>query len=275
MGTGDEHPEPEEITLGKDLTLSALVTFPAATACVLGVVYAMGSVTRSAELSHAGVPVTAAFPLIPIPQELARGIQIFVSPGVLVLIPILALTLVVFESVLAVPARPVTPSGWRAKVNAWLETKHGKVFVSVLALVVLGVGIFWRPLDLASILLALATVLVFLMLAAPGGRRHRFFRHRFRISSSLATAALVLGVAVASVFNELVNPQPLAHATLYLDVGAPIRGPFVALADGNWYVGAPGSQLRVVDARTVRLAVIVAVPRPRDRLQESIFDLIG
>lgn len=122
MGTGDEHPEPEEITLGKDLTLSALVTFPAATACALAVIYAMGSITRSAELSHAGVPVAAAFPLIPIPQELARGIQIFVSPGVLVLIPFLAVTLVVFESLLAVPARSITRPGWLAKVNAWLET---------------------------------------------------------------------------------------------------------------------------------------------------------
>jgi hypothetical protein len=105
MPATDEPPDTDALTLGRSFTLSALVTFPAATAFILGVIYAVGAVTRSAELSRAGVPVTVAFPLIPISQELARGIQIFVSPGVLILVLILAASLVLFDVFNRFPGR--------------------------------------------------------------------------------------------------------------------------------------------------------------------------
>lgn len=276
MPATDEPPDTDALTLGRSLTLSALVTFPAATAFILGVIYAVGAVTRSAELSRAGVPVTVAFPLIPISQELARGIQIFVSPGVLILVLILAASLVLFD-VFSIGSQGVSePTGRQAKVDRWFRKPHRMpVFVAVLLLVLAGL-ILWRPLLIATLSLAILAVVLVLMLAAPEGKRQSVFRRgqRLKISPILGVAALVLGVSVALVFTELIDPQPLPQATLVIERGAPISGPLIAIADGNWYIGNPGHQVRAVDARTVRSALIVATRRRRRPFDESLFQLI-
>ena len=276
MNAADEPSGTEALTLGRSLTLSALVTFPAATACILGVIYAVGAFTRSAELSRAGVPVTVAFPLIPISQELARGIQIFVSPGALILVLILTASLVLFD-VLSIGSQGVPEgTGRPAKVARWLRKPHRmRVVVAVVLLVVAGF-ILWLPLLLATLSLAMLVVVLVVMLAAPEGKRHSVFRggQRVKISPVLSVAALVLGVSVALVFTELVDPQQLPQTTLVMERGAPITGPLIAIADGNWYIGSPGHQVRAVDARTVRSAFIVAIPRRRRPFDESLFQLI-
>ena len=262
------------------MTPSALVTFPAATAFILGVIYAVGAVTRSAELSRAGVPVTVAFPLIPTSQELARGIQIFVSPGVLILVLILAASLVLFD-VFSIGSQGVSEptgrqAGRQARVDSWFRKPHRMpVFVAVLLLVLAGL-ILWRPLLIATLSLAILAVVLVLMLAAPEGKRQSVFRRgqRLKISPILGVAALVLGVSVALVFTELIDPQPLPQATLVIERGAPISGPLIAIADGNWYIRNPGHQVRAVDARTVRSALIVATRRRRRPFDESLFQLI-
>jgi hypothetical protein len=274
MNAADEPSGTEALTLGRSMTLSALVTFPAATACILGVIYAVGAITRSAELSRAGVPVTVAFPLIPISQELARGIQIFVSPGVLILALLLFALLVFFDFFIARLEQVPAETSWQAKLERFLRKHHWTlVFV---ALLLLAGWILWRPLFLAAALLATLTVVLVLMLAAPEGKRHSVFRRgqRVKISPLLSVAAFVLGVSVGLVFTELVDPQQLPQTTLVMERGAPLTGPFIAFADGNWYIGSPGHQVRAVDARTVRSAFIVAIPRRRRPFDESLFQLI-
>jgi hypothetical protein len=274
MNAADEPSGTEAVTLGRSMTLSALVTFPAATACILGVIYAVGAITRSAELSRAGVPVTVAFPLIPISQELARGIQIFVSPGVLILALLLFALLVFFDFFIARLEQVPAETSWQAKLERFLRKHHWTlVFV---ALLLLAGWILWRPLFLAAALLATLTVVLVLMLAAPEGKRHSVFRRgqRVKISPLLSVAAFVLGVSVGLVFTELVDPQQLPQTTLVMERGAPLTGPFIAFADGNWYIGSPGHQVRAVDARTVRSAFIVAIPRRRRPFDESLFQLI-
>jgi hypothetical protein len=156
MNAAHEQSDPEELTLARSLTLSALVTFPAATACILGVIYAVGAITRSAELSRAGVPVTVAFPLIPIPQELARGIQIFVSPGVLILAVVLVALLVFFDFFIVRLEQVPAETSWQAKLDRFLR-KHHRMLAFVAFLLLAG-WILLRPLFLAMISLATLAV---------------------------------------------------------------------------------------------------------------------
>jgi hypothetical protein len=272
MNAADEPSGTEALTLGRSLTLSALVTFPAATACILGVIYTVGALTRSAELSRAGVPVTVAFPLIPISQELARGIQIFVSLGALILVPILTVSLVLFD-VSSIGSQG--PEG-TSRVDRWLRRNAHRMRVVVPVLLAVVGWILWRPLLLAMSLLAILAVVLILILAAPEGKRDSVFRRgqHVKISPLLSVAAIVLAISVGLVFAELVNPQQLPQTTLVMERGAPITGPFIAFADGNWYIGSPGHQVRAVDARTVRSAFIVASPRRRRPFGESLFQLI-
>jgi len=58
-------------------------------ALILGLIYGVGALVKTAELRNSGVNVGVAFPLIPMQQHLSRGIEIFLAPETLGLVALI------------------------------------------------------------------------------------------------------------------------------------------------------------------------------------------
>jgi hypothetical protein len=177
------------------LTFAAIVSLPAITALVLGVIYGAGAIARSSELARAGLPVFVAFPLIPISQDLARGVQIFVQPVVLITGILVVISLVLFGAVASTSPKGLAPI---LKFGRWLLRFPG-VLLLVLVVVVL---LITQPLFFLTLVLATLGVVIVLLLAAPEGQRIQVLRprdaRRYYVSPRLGVIALLVGLTVAA-----------------------------------------------------------------------------
>jgi hypothetical protein len=257
-----ESTKAEQITLGGSLSLSALVTFPAAAALFLGVLYGVGALSRSAELHHAGVPVSVALPLIPLAQELGRGIQIFVQPIVLLLAPILAVAFVAWD---LLESREQSP-----------QSATPRILVGFLVGIVL-VGAIVRPVLTGGYAVGVATAMLVIVLAAPEGQRRWLFRRSssVRIRPALVLAAIISALGTSAIIFEFLSPSPLPAATLSVSTGSPVTGDLIVFGDGTWYLTARHGQIQAIDGRTVTSALIVVGRRRSDVQQQDLFQLTG
>ncbi len=268
----DQTPDVTPVVRGLDL--QALISFPATAAFLLGLIYAVGSITRSAELNHAGVPIAVAFPLIPIEQDLARGVQVVVRPSLLI-----GVILIVAGAALFIIANDVKKHG-----AALSQDQAGQVdavdpgprklgtLERILSLVVGSALIVFvavsTPLVFASAAIgALVSVLVFR--AGPSS-----WRVPGRIALGFLVMLVFLAFAVSSLFIELVAPPSLPTVTLQRTRGGPLRGSLITLANGIWYVVAPHGQVLAIDSSDVQMATIM--PGRKSKLaNESLPRLLG
>jgi hypothetical protein len=252
--------EPQEIVeLAGSLKWGRIVTFPALTAFVLGLLYLAGSITRSAELSHSGVPVTIAFPLIPISEELARGLQIMVQTPIVIFALGLVFYVIVIDTQLRRPPKPTT----RPKLARGLKFAGG---VAVLAFGYLA------PVVMVGELVGTAITIGVFYIALPKPFSPR--THRLQISSNVVVIAVVIAYASSAVVTELISPGLLPRATLAVEHGPPIAGSLITFSDGNWYLGEPQHQIRVVDGSRVVSAQIRQVHPRHDLISETLLQLI-
>jgi hypothetical protein len=269
--SGDKRSESDEasITLGAGLSLSAVLSFPAAAAVALGGLYGVGALSRSAELSHAGVPVTVALPLIPLTQDLGRGVQIIVQPISFVIAFLFVVAFIYSDRLgTAAPLRgePTT----RRKLSRRWAIGTGVVLLAALLL---------RPLVLLAGATAIIVAVIVLLLAAPEGQRIELLKRagpRARVRPGIFLICLIAAVSVWAIGLEFINPQPLPTAALTMADGSFVSGRLITLADGTWYL-AQGSQnqIRAVDASAVRSTLIVAHSNEKETGGESLLELLS
>lgn len=249
--------------------MQALISIPATTALLLALIYAVGAITRSAELAHAGVPVRVAFPLIPIEQDLARGVQVAVQPSVL----IAAILIVIGVGLFILAAEIRTRSGTSNPSETSNHRKAGAAerilsFGAGSALLIY--SLTSAPLVFASTIIGGLMSLAVLMTVSKG--------HRLRPPARVAPALVVMLVAIAfsasSLFLELVDPPPLPTVTLQSTPGGAVSGSLITFADGTWYLGAPHGRILAIDSRDV-LRATIASSRPSKLSNENLWRLLG
>ncbi len=255
-------------------SLRSLVSVPATTAFLLALVYAIGAIARSAELNHAGVQVATAFPLIPIEQDLARGVQVAVQPSVVIDVLLLSASLALF--VVADELR-THRQATRPKQNVDAERPERQRSNAVqIGLVASGLGILTyavlsTPVQFGAAAVGGVAAGFVLFMALPSGRR---FRPRVRFSPALVVISFAVGLGAASLCLELVDPAPLPSVSIETAGGGRTTGLLVTFADGTWYVAEPKHQLVAVDSRQVLRATILPGHRSHLR-QESLVHLLG
>jgi hypothetical protein len=268
-----------------------LATLPALVAASVGVVYATGAIVRAAELEEAGVAAADAFPLIPIEQHLARGIQVLVSPeaiGFYVgLLVCSVLALLITEGLEGVVNR--ASKRWPG-LRRWKLPPAGKSRViawCALGLVLIGTLVV-RPLLLVLIILEGIILYAALRLTEPpttqlelSDRRpaeERFsLRERLR-RRRLGRGTLLLMIATAVILvagaNALVYPRSLPCVELEKKSGVHVEGRLITVADQTWYLGLKGDNhpLTAIPFDVVASSRVTQV-EDDDASDDPLFDL--
>jgi hypothetical protein len=261
----------DRVKLAPSLRWSSVVGFPAAAALLLGLVYGVGAYSRLEELKHADVPVSVAFPLIPISQHLGRGLQVFLDPFVLAVLGVTAITVLLLETL---PPRDPDrrPRSFWGPFRKLAEAP--KLVRVPLILVVIAAFALLVPLLLIGGLIAYFVLMFVIASGAPPGERTKVVRgtRRAEISGVLAFVAVILPVGAFALFAEAIDPAPLPSVTLQIVGQQPERGSLITLTDGQWYIWESNRRIRAVDARTVTSAQITE-PQRRQTLTENLFQL--
>jgi hypothetical protein len=218
----------------------------------IGLVYALGALARLGELIRGGVDVTVAFPIIPVEQHLARGVQILLQPAGLLYLAILIAAALVYQTLL----EPPQPAGGKGEgrlgsVKGWLRANPrlaAAAFVLVFAVVLVV-----RPLVAAQWLVGTAVMLCSLALI------------RLRTGGAVAVTTRVLlilfGAVCGLVFRGYVAPLPLDRVEVTVEGHAPVNGRFVAVVDNSWYLQGGTGVLEEVGDKHAVAARVTHVPR--------------
>jgi hypothetical protein len=258
------------------VSLRALLSLPATAAFLLALVYALGAIARSAELSKAHISTIDAFTLIPIQQYLNRGIQVLVQPSFLIVPVAFVAAAIYLEFELARAPKKKRRRDWE------LRSKTARVvLIAILVAQLIGLILF-RPLFVVGVGCgAVLLAIIFFAVVRRGTRKQR--ARNFLANPSFGAALFVLTVflAGASAFFEFVYPAALPTVALVTEAApattgppGPIAGKLVTFADGNWYVADAGGEIVAVNGQMVRSATIRPGHRGADPTRETLFQLL-
>jgi hypothetical protein len=256
-GAGERSPRPSYA--------AAVTTLPALAGIVLGLLYAIGALVRTADLRGAGMSVRDTITLVPIEQHLARGISVALSPETLLTVAVIVVLGLVLHWVLRREQRDVSTR---------TSTRILVLVIALLAAVAV-FGVVHRP--FATLGAALAGAAMVGVLAATGVSLPRRGQNAVEGLTPLTSiAALLIAVGVLGVTTALVDPQPLPRARLTLDTGKEIRGGLIAVRDGVWYLDVGEDELRGIATTAVVASEIHSRQRPDDerRMEQSLPTLL-
>jgi hypothetical protein len=218
---------------------------PAVAAITLAALYVIGAIARLGELRGAGVDARDLLPLFGVQQLLARGVSVSLE----------ALATILFAAVLLLgglaltriwPPKPIEGNTRRVMI--------GLTELMLLVVVLLGPITYLPSFVLFAILVPLAVALSY---KPPTG-------------VIVATAALIAAIAIS--LDAYFAPAKLPTATVQLANGQTRSGPFIAFAEGIWFLAAPGHRFVAIDERDIRSASIAR--RPRARRARSLLEII-
>jgi hypothetical protein len=269
----------DETPVGGGFGLQSLISIPATTAILLGLIYAVGAVTRSAELNHAGVPLSVAFPLIPIEQDLARGVQVIVAPSLLrgAIFVVVGIALFIMADDLkkhrdTINQRKAVEAAGAGQALTGTATTPGQQQKGIVKR--------YASISFGSALLLYAAVdtpLIFASAIIGGLVGFAIFRATptpRRLTPALWVMLMAFMLAVSSLVIELVAPPSLPTVKLQRTLGGPVSGPLIASANATWYVGAPGGGVLAVESRYVLTATIKSGHASK-LANESLIGLVG
>jgi hypothetical protein len=244
---------------------TTVTTLPALAAIVLGLLYAIGALVRTAELRGAGMTVRDTITLVPIEQHLARGIAVALSPETLLAVAGIVVLGLVFYWALRREQRDVS------------RRTSTRILVLVIALLVAVavLGVVYRP--FAALAAALAGAAMLGVLAATGVSLPRRGQKALEgLTPLISIAAVLIAAGVLGVVTALVDPQPLPDARLTLDTGKEMRGGFLAVRDGVWYLDTGEDRLRAIPTWAIVVSEIRSRQRQSDkrRMEQSLPTLL-
>jgi hypothetical protein len=249
----------------RGLTYAATVTtLPALAGIVLGLLYTIGALVRTAELRRAGMTVRDTITLVPIEEHLARGIAVVLSPATLLIVGVAAAGGLLFAYI-----RATRPPRETKEPPLWL-------LIALIACAVL-VGIVLVPFLLLTLVLAFCAV--FGIFGATGARlslrpREKFLEGLTPLSS---IAAFLVAAGIIGVTEALIDPNPLPRAHLALEKGNDARGGLISVNGGIWYLDTGEDRLRAIPTSAVLASEIRSRDRPQSekRLEQSLPTLLG
>jgi hypothetical protein len=279
-----------------------------AAALILGVIYGVGALVKTAELRNADVDVGAAFPLIPIQQHLSRGIEIFLAPGTLAIVA----AVFVFGAVIhrfpvprwnedigikfdgglliTVPnakpprAKEADASGGES-VASQQEHKasNGKsrspekkrlpeshwLPVTILALFL---GIVPDARTLLALVASVALAASWLLLSHS--RRAEQDRTGWFWPTPALVVAAVLTVGSIAVVNAFATSTDLSTAKLDLIDAPPISGQVITVTEQAWYLAMGSGEIKVIDANRVTSGTVTKARSVKNAaLKKTLFHL--
>lgn len=280
-----------------------------AAALILGLIYGVGALVKTAELRNAGVNVGTAFPLIPIQQHLSRGIEIFLAPGTLAFVAaIFILGAVVhrfpiplwsekigieFDAGLLVTVNKGKASGGQGNASesssqdtkaeqgaprAETSRRETKTSSDGSLWVMLGVaGLFvYMTTTLSTILTIIVSVaLLASWLLLSHSNRGENDRKGWHWSTPALVVAAILTLGSASVVKAFAASTDLSVARLDLADSAIVTGQVITVTDQAWYLADDKGQIEVIDAnRVVSGTVSKARPVKNPDLQKTLFHVM-
>jgi hypothetical protein len=243
---------------------TVLTTLPALTAIVLGLLYTIGALVRTAELRGAGMTVRDTITLVPIEQHLARGLAVVLSPATLLLVAVAVAGGLFFAWVLP-------------KLPRWRATKRG-LALAIASVAGLGLFGFYRPLAALGVLLAAAAVFgVLAATGAPFSVRVPPTKFAEGLTPLTSVAAFLVATGILAVGEALIDPAPLPRAHLDLEGGKDASGGLITVNGGVWYLDTGEDRLRAIPGSAVVASEIRSRQRPRDekRTEQSLPTLLG
>jgi hypothetical protein len=230
------------------ISLEAAATIPGIAAIVLGVLYTLGALFKTAELQRAHVSVSDYLPLIPLQQMLGAGIATIAPlvPILILLIPLVVLTGVFYDRLRG--SRKHTP------------TLYGRSLVAIGIALTVFLVISLPP--LIGITLVLAVLVAVAMQKAEGGGV------RERTYGAIAAAYLIVGVGY--VLDYSVHPKPLPIVTVNLDNGSTTRGRLILDTGSVYYIAGADRRSIVIEHGAAKSSQI----RSRPRHSQSTFDYL-
>jgi hypothetical protein len=221
--------------------------------------YAAGALDLVADLRGSGVESAEVLPVIPIEEHLARSLALLVSPSGLLLGLLLVATTFVVDALSHPRGRREAELG---RIAARLP-RHRRPAIILLVAAYVALLVF-RPLLVAQQVVSLLT-----LYAVTRGRPWA------RIAVSTKMLAIGFAVLFGFVMRAYALPDPLSRAEVVVEGAAPVRGLYVAVVGGNWYIAVTPGELRVVGEQHLITGRLVSPERRRDWRDYTLPGLLG